>query len=144
MLLNNASCFSRWGQWANMLKIPSRSFYWNHRWASPCQHTECWERVLSSWSEAFLCIAHGVKGESVINARQSSPMFSQTIEIYQLTGSLPSNPFQNYSDSFFQKSGRLHWNFNNTVLILFKLELKTYFNILSGWDTKSVDKMTLR
>lgn len=71
-------------------------------------------------------------------------MFSQTIEIYKLTGSLPSNPFQNYSDSFFQKSGRLHWNSNNTVLLLFKLELKTYFNILSGWDTKSVDKMTLR
>lgn len=45
---------------------------------------------------------------------------------------------------FFQKLYKPHLNSNNTVLILLKCKLKTYFNILSEWDTKSVDKMTLK
>lgn len=70
-------------------------------------------------------------------------MFRKKKRTYKLTQILSSKLPWKYSD-FFQKLCKPHLNSNNTVLILLKCKLKTYFNILSEWDTKSVDKMTLK
>lgn len=63
---------------------------------------------------------------------------------YKRTQILSSKFPQKYSDFFLQNLGKPHLKSNSTVLILLKYKLKTYFNILSEWDTKSVDKMTLK
>lgn len=71
-------------------------------------------------------------------------MFREKKKTYKLTQMLSSKFPQKYSDFFFQNLSKPLLKSNSTVLILLKYKLKTYFNILSEWDTKSVDKMTLK